>query len=110
MDEGLVALAVGEPGESVLMPGSRLVRLDGCEMWENCSRQSPTAVQCQPAGLVGVRETGLMWANMLRAFQVGKSRTSDGEPSSWMRPSRVAWAQVSWPACHLTKASASAVM
>lgn len=35
MDEGLVALrfAVGEPGESVLMPGSRLVRLDGCEMW-----------------------------------------------------------------------------
>ena len=27
-----------------------------------------------------------------------------------MRPSRVAWAQVSWPACHLTKASASAVM
>ena len=34
MDEGLVALAVGEPGESVLMPGSRLVRLDGCEMWE----------------------------------------------------------------------------
>ena len=34
MDEGLVALAVGEPGESVLMPGSRLVRLDGCEIWE----------------------------------------------------------------------------
>ena len=34
MDEGLVALAVGEPGESVLMPGSRLVRLDGCERWE----------------------------------------------------------------------------
>lgn len=32
MDEGLVALAVGEPGESVLMPGSRLVRLDGCEI------------------------------------------------------------------------------
>ncbi len=50
-------------------------------------------------GLVGVRETGLMWANMLRAFQVGKALTSDGEPSSWMRPSRVAWAQVSWPAC-----------
>ena len=35
---------------------------------------------------------------------------SDGAPSSRMRPSRVAWAQVSWPACHLTKASASAVM
>ena len=65
---------------------------------------------CQPAGLVAVRETGLMWANMLRAFQVGKALTSDGGPSSWMRPSRVAWAQVSWPACHLTKASASAVM
>ena len=65
---------------------------------------------CQPAGLVAVRETGLMWANMLRAFQVGKALTSDGRPSSWMRPSRVAWAQVSWPACHLTKASASAVM
>ncbi len=65
---------------------------------------------CQPAGLVAVRETGLMSANMLRAFQVGKALTSDGEPSSWMRPSPVAWAQVSWPACHLTKASASAVM
>ena len=35
-----------------------------------------------------------MWANMLRAFQVGKAFTNDGEPSSWMRPSRVAWAQV----------------
>ena len=34
MDEGLVALAAGEPGESVLMPESRLVRLDGCETWE----------------------------------------------------------------------------
>src|SRR5215475_11797938 len=51
-------------------------------------------------------ETGLMWANMLRAFQVGKALTSDGGPSSWMRPSRVAWAQVSCPACHLMKASA----
>src|SRR5688572_9195662 len=65
---------------------------------------------CQSAGLAGVRETGLMWANMLRAFQVGKALTSDEEPRSWMRSSRVAWAQVSWPACHLTKASASAVM
>jgi hypothetical protein len=64
----------------------------------------------QPAALVAVPETGLMWANMLRAFQVGKALTSDGRPSSWMRPSRVACAQVSWPACHLTKASASAVM
>jgi hypothetical protein len=45
---------------------------------------------CQPAALAAVRETGLMWANMLRAFQVGKALTSDGEPSSWMRPSRVA--------------------
>jgi len=33
-----------------------------------------------------------MWANMLRAFQVGKALTSDGEPSSWMRSSRMAWA------------------
>jgi len=49
-----------------------------------------------------VRETGLMWANMLRAFQVGKALASDGEPSIWMRFSRAAWAQVSWPACHLT--------
>ena len=31
MDERLFARAVGE---SVLMPGSRLVRLDGCEVWE----------------------------------------------------------------------------
>ena len=35
-----------------------------------------------------------MWANMLRAFQVGKALTSDGGPSSWMRPLPVAWAQV----------------
>ena len=44
--------------------------------------------QCQPAALVAVRETGLMWANMLRAFQVGKALTSDGEPSdhSTVRP------------------------
>src|SRR5262244_2015790 len=54
--------------------------------------------------------SGLMWANMLRAFQVGKARTSHVGPWSWMRESRVAWVQVSWPACHLTKASASAVM
>jgi hypothetical protein len=65
---------------------------------------------CQPAALVAVRETGLMWANMLRAFHVGKALTSDGRPSTWIRPSRTAWAHVSWPACHLTKASASAVM
>src|SRR3546814_1614562 len=62
-----------------------------------------------PAGPMAPRETGLMCANMLRAFQVGKALTSDGGPSSWMRPSPVAWDQVSWPACHLTKASASAV-
>ena len=43
-----------------------------------------------------MRDTGLMWANMLRAFQVGKALTSDGEPSIWMRFSRVAWAQVKW--------------
>src|SRR5262245_50899221 len=67
-------------------------------------------VQCQPAGPVAARETGLICANMLRAFQVGKALISDGGPSSWMRPVPVAWAQVSWPACHFTKASASAVM
>src|SRR4030095_6204738 len=66
--------------------------------------------ECQLAELVAVRGTGLMWANMLRAFPVGEALTREGRPSSWMRPSRVAWAQVSWPACHLTKASASAVM
>src|SRR5215472_11755029 len=54
--------------------------------------------------------SGLMWANMLRAFQVGKARTSHVGPWSWMRESRVAWVQVSWPACHLTNDSASAVM
>jgi hypothetical protein len=43
-----------------------------------------------------------MWANMLRAFQVGKALTSDGWPSSWMRPSLVAWAQVRWPAWRLS--------
>ena len=35
--------------------------------------------------------TGLIWANMLRAFHVGKALTSDKLPSSWMRFSRVAW-------------------
>jgi hypothetical protein len=115
MDEGLFARAVREPGESVLMPGSRLVRLDGCEVWEAVHvtlRRRCRAGEgpgCRPARLVAVRETGVMWANMLRAFQVGKALTSDEGPSSWMRSSRMAWAQVSWPACHLTKASASAV-
>src|SRR3546814_15444869 len=64
---------------------------------------------CQPAGPMAPRETGLMCANMLRAFQVGKALTSDGGPSSWMRPSTVAWEQESWPACALRKDSASAV-
>src|SRR5215510_9460091 len=59
---------------------------------------------------VGSFGSGLMWANMLRAFQVGNARTSHVGPWSWIRESRVAWAQVSWPACHLTNASASAVM
>ena len=66
--------------------------------------------RCQPARPTAVRETGLMWAKALRAFQVGKARTSHEGPWSWMRRSRVASAQVSCPACHLTKASASAVM
>ena len=66
--------------------------------------------RCQPARPTAVRGTGLMWAKALRAFQAGKARTSPEGPWSWMRPSRVASAQVSWPACHLTKASASAVM
>jgi hypothetical protein len=44
----------------------------------------------QPAALAAARETGLMWANMLRAFQVGKALTSGGEPSSRMRSSRIA--------------------
>ncbi len=66
--------------------------------------------RCQAAELAAVRETGLMWAKALRAFQVGKARTSHEGPWSWMRRSRVASAQLSWPACHLTKASDSAVM
>jgi hypothetical protein len=53
---------------------------------------------------------GLMCAKVLRAFQVGKARTSQAGPWSWMRSARMASAQASWPACHLTKASASAVM
>jgi hypothetical protein len=66
--------------------------------------------RCQAAECAAVRGTGLMWANALRAFQVGKARTSHEGPRSWMRRSRAASAQLSWPACHLTKASASAVM
>jgi len=40
--------------------------------------------------VVAVGATGLMCANMLRAFQVGNALMSDGEPSSWMRSSRIA--------------------
>jgi hypothetical protein len=54
--------------------------------------------------------SGLMWANMLRRFQVGKARTSHEGPSSRIRESRVASAHEIWPACHFTNASASAVM
>ena len=36
----------------------------------------------QPAAVVAVRETGRMWANMLRAFQVGNALASDGRPST----------------------------
>jgi hypothetical protein len=59
---------------------------------------------------VAAAVSGLMWANMLRPFQVGKARTSHEGPWSWIRESRVASAQGSWPACHFTNASASAVM
>jgi hypothetical protein len=59
---------------------------------------------------VAAAASGLMWANMLRPFQVGKARTSHDGPSSWIRESRVASPQESCPACHLTNASASAVM
>ena len=54
--------------------------------------------------------SGLMWANMLRPFQLGKARTSHRGPWSWIRESRVASFQESCPACHFTNASASAVM
>ena len=81
-----------------------------CLAADLCARSGSPHRGCQPGGLAAVPETGLMWANMLRAFQVGKALTSDGEPSIWMRPSRVAWAHASWPACRLTKASASAAM
>ena len=49
----------------------------------------------QAAGLGAVREGGLMWAKALRAFQVGKARTSQEGPWSWTRRSRVASAQLS---------------
>ena len=99
--------------------GAVLSCIATCLLKEEFDPTQGTAVRCrsgkphrgrQPVALVAVRNTGLMWANMLRAFQVGNTLTSDGEPSIWMRPSRVAWAQVRWPACHLTNASASAVM
>jgi hypothetical protein len=69
-----------------------------------CTRETATQFVL-PAPAAGV-----MWANVLRAFQVGNALVSQDGPSSRMRESRSAWAQVSWPACHLTKASASAVM
>jgi hypothetical protein len=57
---------------------------------EDVGKDLDAVLGCQPARPVAIPETGLMWANMLRAFHVGKALTSDGEPSSWMRPSRVA--------------------
>ena len=75
------------------------------------ARLGPGArLRCQAAEPTAVREIGLMWAKALRAFHVGKARTSPEGPWSWMRRSRIASAQVSCPACHLTKASDSAVM
>ena len=59
---------------------------------------------------VAAAASGLMWANMLRPFQLGKARTSHKGPWSWIRESRVASSQDSCPACHFTNASASAVM
>jgi hypothetical protein len=58
----------------------------------NVRRLSVCTTWSQPAALDVVRETALIWANMLRAFQVGKALASDGTPSTWMRPSRVACA------------------
>jgi hypothetical protein len=43
-------------------------------------RQTGVRRRCQVAAPAAVRETGLMWANMLRAFQVGKARTSHEGP------------------------------
>ena len=59
---------------------------------------------------VAAAASGLMWANMLRPFQLGKARTSHKGPWSWIRESRVASSQDSCPACHFTNASALAVM
>lgn len=66
-------------------------------------------VRLRPAPQPG-RAIGVIRADMLRAFQPGKALASDGGPSTWMRPPRVAWAHASYPACHLTNVSASAVM
>ena len=66
-------------------------------------------VQRIAGGVLAVLGSGLMRANMLRAFHCGKARTSHDGPSSRIREPRVASAR-SCPACHLTNASASAVM
>jgi len=91
-----------------------LTEADAAVSGVEASRTGSSSCNCvedaQPGSLPALREIGLISANMLRAFQVGKARTSHEGPWSWMRRSRVAAAQVSWPACHLTKASASAVI
>jgi hypothetical protein len=80
----------------------------------SCASRSPAwnALDGRPVCqfAVAAAASGLMWANMLRPFQLGKARTSHDGPWSWIRESRVASAQDSWPACHFTNASASAVM
>jgi hypothetical protein len=68
-----------------------------------------TAGQALVPECAKARVAGLTCAKALRAFQVGKARTSHDGPWSRMRRSRGASAQPSRPACPLTKASASAV-
>jgi hypothetical protein len=88
-------------GSSLWPSGPRWPHPETGELaWPGSSRQRTAAAAA----------VGLIWANMLRPFQLGKARTSHEGPWSWIRESRVASSQDIWPACHFTNASASAVM
>jgi hypothetical protein len=76
----------------------------------SCASSPACARRFSASGARCARRDRLDVSKMLRAFHVGKARTSHDGPQSWMRRSLMAAAQLSWPACHLTKASASAVM
>ena len=70
--------ATSHPRRLPIRPSPEPVLLFAYRMERRFARRTEGVARrrCQPVELAAVRETGLMWANALRAFQVGKARTS----------------------------------